>query len=238
MDVVLVPGANHGGWWYQPVVEQLEASGHRAIAVTLDGLDPQDPEPDRPITLDTHVAELVALVESLPGPVVAVGHSYAGSVLSGAADAVPERFAGLVYVDAFVPEDGESTWSMVPDWEREWFVDGSGRTGRHVDPLPFFDERAVAHPIATFLQRSRLTGAWRRVADKHYVAAMDPEWLPQSPFVAIAEKLRTDPDWTVHDLDETHNVLRGGADALVGVLQKVLDPAISAGGGGCRTDRG
>lgn len=222
MDVVLVPGANHGGWWYLPVVERLKALGHRGVAVTLDGLDPNDPEPARPITLETHVSELVDLVRSLPEPVVAVGHSYAGSVLSGAADAAPDRFRSLVYVDAFVPEDGESAWSMTQDWEHEWYIDGSGRTGLYVDPLPFFDERAVAHPIATLLQRSRLTGAWRTVADKHYVLATSPDWLPQSPFVETAEKLRADPAWTVHDLDETHNVLASGPDALVGVLQEVF----------------
>lgn len=223
MDVVLVPGANHGGWWYQPVVERLEALGHRGVAMTLDGLDPSDPEPGRPITLDTHVAELVDLVSDLPEPVVALAHSYAGSVLSGAADAVPDRFRSLIYLDAFVPDDGESTWSMTLGWEHEWFLDGSGRTGLYVDKLPFFDERAVAHPIATFLQRSRLTGAWRTVADKHYVAAVAPEWLSQSPFVDIAEKLRADPSWTVHDLDEPHDVLRNGPDALVGVLRTVID---------------
>jgi len=174
MDVVLIPGANHGGWWYQPVVERLDALGHRGVAVTLDGLDPDDPEPARPINLDTHIAQLLDLVRALPEPVVAVGHSYAGSVLSGAADAAPDRFRSLVYVDACVPEDGDSTWSMVANWEREWFVDGAGRTGLYVDKLPFFDERAVAHPLATLLQRSQLTGAWRTVADKHYVAAVSP----------------------------------------------------------------
>ncbi|MBC8091434.1 MAG: alpha/beta fold hydrolase [Pseudonocardia sp.] len=222
MDIVLVPGANHGGWWYQPVVERLEALGHRAHAVTLDGLDPADPEPARAITLDTHVAELVDLVSGLPEPAVVLGHSYAGCVLSGAADAVPERFRSLVYVDAFVPEHGDSCWSMTLGWEREWFVDGSGRTGLYVDKLPFFDDRAVAHPLATLMQRSRLTGAWQGVADRHFVAAVSPDWLPQSPFVDVAARLRADPTWVVHDLDETHNVLRNGPDALLGVLATVI----------------
>ena len=61
------------------------------------------------------------------------------------------------------------------------------------------------------------------VADKHYVAAVSPDRLPQSPFVETAEKLRADPAWTVHDLDVTHNLLADGPDALVGVLQEVLD---------------
>ncbi|MBW0115867.1 hypothetical protein [Pseudonocardia abyssalis] len=73
---------------------------------------------------------------------------------------MPERFRSLVRVDAFVPEDGDSAWSMTLEWEREWFVDGAGRTGPYVE-LPFFADRTVVHPPATLTQRSRLTGAWR-----------------------------------------------------------------------------
>ncbi len=72
------------------------------------------------------------------------------------------------------------------------------------------------------MQRSRLTGAWREVTDRHYVAAVSPEWLPQSPFVDVTARLHADPSWTVHDLDVTHNVLRDGPDALLAVLTGVL----------------
>ena len=215
---VLVPGACHGGWWYRPLVERLTALGHRAEAVTLAGLDPDGPETDGSITLDTHVAQLVDLLDAGPDDAVLVGHSYAGCVLSGAADRVPERIRTLVYIDAFVPEDGDSCWSMTTDEQRDWYIGGAGRTGVGVAPLPFFDARAMPHPLAAFVQRSRLTGAWTSVRDKHYVAAMDPGWAAQSPFVPTARRLHADPAWTVHDLPVTHNVLAGGPDALLAIL--------------------
>ncbi|HEY0238198.1 MAG TPA: alpha/beta fold hydrolase [Friedmanniella sp.] len=227
---VLVPGANHGGWWFAPVVEALSALGHRATAVTLSGLDPDGP-PAPGANLDRHVEELTALVAAQPGPVVLVGHSYGGSVVTGAADADPERVAALVYLDAFVPDDGDSCYTLTNDWQREWYLTGAAATGVDVEPLPFFDPRARPHPLGTLLQRSRLTGAWRSVARKLYAAAADPEWLTQSPFVPTAARLRDDPAWSVVDLPVSHNVLRDGPDLLVELLRDLgRAPRLEAGG--------
>src|SRR5438309_8575591 len=106
---VLVPGACHGGWWYAPLVEQLEARGCTVEAVTLRGLAADDDLAGLPaVTLDTHIAQVADVVGGAADDVVLVGHSYAGSVISGVADRLPDRVRALVYLDAFVPEDGDS----------------------------------------------------------------------------------------------------------------------------------
>ena len=156
--IVLVPGACHGGWWYEPLVQRLAELGHRATAVTLAGVSERADELTGRVNLDSHVAEVVELVTAAAEPVVLVGHSYAGSVISGVADRVPERIGALLYLDAFVPEDGDSCWVMTNDEQRRWYIDDAGDTGLAVNPLPFFDPRASAHPLAAFVQRSRLTG--------------------------------------------------------------------------------
>jgi len=218
--VVLVPGACHGGWWFEPLVRRLGELGHHARAVTLAGVSERADELTGRVTLESHVAETVELVKATAAEqVVLVGHSYAGCVISGVADQVPERVGALLYLDAFVPEDGDSCWTMTNDEQRRWYIDGAGRTGLAVDPLPFFDSRATPHPLATLLQRSRLSGAWRSVPVKHYAAAAAPEWWAQSPFVPTTERLRGDPDWTVHDLPIGHNVLVNGPEL---VLEKIL----------------
>ena len=218
--VVLVPGANHGGWWYEPVVEALTALGHVASAVTLAGLDPDGP-PAPGANLDTHIDELTALVASQREPVVLVGHSYAGSVITGVADAGPEAVAALVYLDAFVPDDGDSCYTMTNDWQRSWYLEGAASTGLAVEPLPFFDPRTRPQPLGTLLQRSRLTGAWRSVERKVYALAADPDWLARSPFASTADRLRTDPAWSVVELPATHNLLRDGPGLLVDLLRQV-----------------
>jgi pimeloyl-ACP methyl ester carboxylesterase len=153
-----------------------------------------------------------------PEPVVLVGHSYAGSVITGAADQRPEQASALVYLDAFVPEDGDSAWSMTNDEQREWYANDSGETGLAVKPLPFFDDRARPHPLGTLMQRAKLTGAWKAVPRKRYVAAAAAEWLKHSPFVGVTARLRDDPDWTVTELDSGHNLLAGGPETLVRIL--------------------
>lgn len=202
------------------MVEGLRGAGHDADAVTLSGLDPDGP-PSPAANLDTHIGEVLELLASRDGPAVLVGHSYAGSVISGVADGRPAQVSALVYLDAFVPEDGDSCWSMTNDWEREWYVTDSGDTGLAVVPLPFFDERARPHPLGTLMQRSKLTGAWKGVQRKHFVAATAADWLEQSPFVDVAARLRQEPDWIVTDLDSGHNFLAHGPDQLLKLLLAV-----------------
>jgi pimeloyl-ACP methyl ester carboxylesterase len=195
----------------------LLREGHTADAVTLFGLDPDGPAAPG-ANLDTHINEVLELLASRDERVVLVGHSYAGSVITAVADQRPEQVSALLYLDAFVPEDGDSCWSMVKEWEREWYIDGSRPTGVAVEPLPFFDGRARPHPIGTLLQRSTVTGAYKSVQRKHYVLAGAPEWREQSSFVELAERLREQPDWTVIESESTHNFLKNGPDELLRLI--------------------
>ena len=220
--VVLVPGACHGAWWYAPAVEALTARGHRVLAVTVPGVGERAGELDATTNLADHVADLTEHLAGLHGELVLVGHSYGGMVIAGVADALPGRVAGLCVVDGFAPEDGDSCWSSVNDAMRAWYVEGAARTGVLVDPMPQFDARATGHPLASLVQRITLTGAHHDVATKHYALAAHPAWTPISPFSEVAQRLRADPAWTVHDLPTTHNVLADGPAVLVGLVETVL----------------
>lgn len=213
---LLVPGACHGGWWYEPLADLLEHDGHVALPLTLAGLE-DDPRLDQLITLTTHIDQVAASVPA-SGEVVLVGHSYAGSVITGVADRRPERLAALVYLDAFLPEDGDSCWSMTNDEQRDWYVSGTARTGYGLDPLPFFDPRARPHPVATLLQALPLSGAWRGVPVKHYVAAA---WPDESPMALSTRRADADPGMVVHRWDTRHNVLAEGPDRVGGLLRSL-----------------
>lgn len=213
---VLVPGACHGVWWYEPLAHRLEQDGHAAVPVTLAGLE-EEPLLDRLITLDTHIEQVAAAVPA-SGPVVLVGHSYAGTVITAVADRRPGRITGLIYLDAFLPEHGVSCWSMTNDEQRHWYATGCARTGYGVDPLPFFSERARPHPVATFVQAVSLTGTWREIPTKHYVAAA---WPDESPMTLSTQRAQANPGVTVHHWDVRHNVLADGPDRVLKLLRSI-----------------
>lgn len=215
---------NHGGWWWEPLVDKLAIQGHTVVAVTPVGLDPDAESPRETINLDDHVAQAVAALRAVPvesgvndgRDAVLVGHSYGGSIINGVADALPDRVRALVYLDALIPEDGDSSWSMTNDDEHAWYISGSVRTGAFVDPLPFFDARTRPHPLATLMQASKLTGAWRSVPVKIYVEATG--WPGESPLAAMTAKARADDEFVVHSWDTPHNVMRDGPDRVFALI--------------------
>jgi pimeloyl-ACP methyl ester carboxylesterase len=111
-NFVLVHGAWHGAWCWQRVIPLLQAPGHRVHAVTLTGVGERSHLLGPAITLETHIADVVNLIEAEElGSVVLAVHSYAGMIGTAIADRMPGRLKHLVYVDANVPEPGESSSS-------------------------------------------------------------------------------------------------------------------------------
>jgi len=106
-NFVLVHGAWHGAWCWAGVVEALGAAGHRAVAPDLPGHG-DDPRPVESVTLDDYAERVRAVCEEHAEPVVLVGHSMGGVVITRVAELVPDRVAALVYLAAFLPAPGHS----------------------------------------------------------------------------------------------------------------------------------
>ncbi|GAA1243625.1 alpha/beta fold hydrolase [Kitasatospora nipponensis] len=214
---VLIPGACHGAWCFEPLARELRLAGHQAYPLTLTGVGERRHLLGASVNLDTHIEDLVNLLtdEQITDAVL-VGHSYGGMVITGAADRLPERVSGLVYVDAFVPRDGDSCWTLTTDSQRDWYIGGSAASGHAMAPLPFFDERATPHPLATLLQAIRLTGAGRGPVRRDYVYATD--WPEPSPFEPAYRQALADPSWHTHALDSRHNVMRDAPAELLRIL--------------------
>ncbi|MEV7148054.1 alpha/beta fold hydrolase [Streptomyces sp. NPDC093084] len=112
---VLVHGAWHNGRSWERVVPLLRAAGHRVLAPSLTGFGDKAHLLSPEIGLGTHIDDIAGLIEDEHlDDVVLVGHSYAGMIISGVANRVPNRTAHLVFVDAMVPEDGESAVDVLP----------------------------------------------------------------------------------------------------------------------------
>jgi pimeloyl-ACP methyl ester carboxylesterase len=162
---VLVHGAWFGGWCWQKVIPFLEAAGHEVYAPTLTGLAERASELSPDVGLETHIQDIVGLLEEkdLHG-VILVGHSYGAIVITGVVDAVPERIAHLVYLDTFVPRNGESLADVSPvvigllrkqaqAHGDGWRVDSRGTYGVTTEPDRSWVLRSVTpHPLKTFEQ--------------------------------------------------------------------------------------
>ncbi|MFI0779680.1 alpha/beta fold hydrolase [Streptomyces sp. NPDC021212] len=133
---LLVHGAWHSGQCWERVTPLLASAGHRALAPSLTGHGDKAHLLSRDVGLDTHVDDVVRLItdEDLTD-VILVGHSYAGLVISSAANRIPDRIAHLVYLDAMVPQDGESAADVMPITQD--LIDGALRSdsGWRVPPL-------------------------------------------------------------------------------------------------------
>ncbi|MGA8749559.1 MAG: alpha/beta fold hydrolase [Pseudolabrys sp.] len=111
---VLVHGAWHGGWCWRRVADRLGARGHRVFTPTLTGLGERAHLLHPKVDLSLHVADVLGVIkyEQLKD-VVLVGHSYGGCVISGVAEAMPDKIGSIVFLDAFIPDNGDATLDLV-----------------------------------------------------------------------------------------------------------------------------
>ena len=154
-------------------------------------------------------------------------NSYGGMVITGVADRVPEKVASLVYLDAFVPENGQSSVSLLPPGAHLATVPGEDWL---VAPIPsasfgfnrpeviaLWEAKSGPHPLATLTQPVQLTGGIGRVKRKMYILATDP---PR--FTQFYDKAKNDPGWTVHTLPCTTFILLEMPDELTAILLKAI----------------
>ncbi|WP_336213824.1 alpha/beta fold hydrolase [Nonomuraea sp. LPB2021202275-12-8] len=227
---VLIPGMCHGGWSFADLTERLRGHGHHVHPLTLTGLSERAHLLHGGVNLDTHIQDVAgALAAEDIRDAVLVGHSYGGMVITGVADRVPQRVSSLVYLDAVVPGDGDSCWSLVSDQERKWYADVV-ESGYAVRTLPFFDVRATPHPLASLLQPLRLATDLTHIRRRDYVYAAG--WDGDSPFTPVYQRLLADPSWRTHALDSGHNLMRDAPEKLLEILLRAADTAADTAAGG------
>ena len=130
MTYVLIHPAWFGGWCWKKVTPLLRAQGHEVFTPTLTGLGERAHLARPEVGLEIHVRDIINVIEyeNLRN-VILVGNSSGGMVITGAADHMPERIAHLVFLDAFVPTDGQSMLDVIPPDRRpalEAFVQKEG----------------------------------------------------------------------------------------------------------------
>ena len=173
---ILVHGTSHGGWCWVRVADRLRSLGHRVFTPTLTGVGDRSHLMSTDINLDTHINDVVNVIkwEGLEN-LVLCGHSYGGWVISGVAEQVEDRIGSIVFLDAFMPEDGQRgidtqspgsrddvlAASKVGEASRP--VGSASRYGLKGADLAWVDSMLTPQPIGVSLQPIKLTGARDRI---------------------------------------------------------------------------
>lgn len=233
--IVLVHGAWLGGWAWHEVVPILWRAGHRTYAPTLTGLGERAHLGSTAVNLDTHIDDICAVLhaEDLTD-VCLVGHSYAGMVITGVADRLPERLSHLVYLDAFVPRDGDSMHTIVPADDVARAREAARRDGAGwripLDPeiratMPRADwmgPRFADQPLGTYEQPVRSANPAAAPLKRTYIqCTVKPV---RDLFAPCAEAAQADPDWTLRTLAGDHLAMVTQPGILAALL---LDVAAS-----------
>jgi pimeloyl-ACP methyl ester carboxylesterase len=228
---VLVHGAWHGGWCWRRVADVLERKGHKVFTPTLTGLGERSHLMGRDINLDTHIVDVVNVFkwEDLKDAVL-VGHSYGGWVISGAVEEVLPRVSSIVYLDAYMPDNGTRGLDNTSEFSRKGILAAIGK-GEISRPSPtaamfevnekdraWVDSKVTPQPVGVALQPIRLTGARDKVAKKTYIRAAS---YPQATFDKYLGVCKADRTWRTFEISCGHDVMVDMPERLAEVLVEV-----------------
>jgi len=226
-DYVLVHGAWHGSWCWARVRRLLTAAGHQVFTPTLTGVGERSHLLSRDVGLDTHIADVTNLMvwEDLRD-VVLVGHSYGGAVVRHVADRMPDRICSLIYLDAFVPENGKSLLDYMPDGGttlRQLAVahgDGwkmppvpAAQLGVNAEDAAWVDRQCTMHPLSSCETRAQISGACDSVATIGYILARGYDGWFGEFYAKAAER-----GWWREELPCGHDVMLDMPNELTALL--------------------
>ena len=228
---LIIHGAWSAGWAWKKMRPLLRERGHEVFTPTCSGLGERAHQASLAVDLNTHIADMLAVLqfEDLHD-VVLVGHSYGGIVATGVADRAASRVAQLVYLDAFVPRDGQCLFDLVPDVARANLeaVRSRGDGWRiPVNPMPPDTDAAdVAWatplrqpmPLKCFETPVHLQGAVEALPRSYIYCSRS---APGDVFKPFAERARASAGWQYFELDASHNPHITMPDTLADLLHRI-----------------
>jgi pimeloyl-ACP methyl ester carboxylesterase len=211
----MVHGAFGGGWEWKQVATLLRERGHEVFTPSLTGHGERVHLATPEIGLETHIHDIANVLryENL-NEVILAGQSYGGMVMTGVADQMPERLSHLVYLNALVPEDGQTGFDLLPPTMQQRFQEAARATGDawRIPPPPLENDpdvaaivqgRFVPSLLRMFTDPIQLNSPPGEFKRTFIWCTEDPEGLTgvadlMKPF---ADRARRDPDWGFHQIN-------------------------------------
>jgi pimeloyl-ACP methyl ester carboxylesterase len=230
--IVLAHGAWSAAWAWKKVRPLMARSGHSFFTPTYTGLGERAHLASPSIDLETHIADVMGVLEFEDlRNVVLLGHSYGGMVATSVADQARERIAQLIYLDAFVPEDGQCLFDLVPAQQRNaQRAAAKSGDGYRVPPNPIPEDtsaedrawimgKRLPHPLKCMEQPLRLQhGAL--TLPRSYIFALRNA---RGPFGQFATRARSTPGWRYYEIDSSHSPNITAPEALMGLIDRIID---------------
>jgi len=230
--IVIVHGAWVGGWRWRPVADVLTDRGHRVFTPTLTGLGERSHLTSREVNLSLHALDIANVIryEQLEN-ILLVGHSYGGMPVSVAAELVPEGAIGsIMYMDAFLPEDGESLNDLVPGPPHlpptpEDYLVPPPRVNlvgfnAHMDAASraSYEDRRTPQSVYCYSEKAKLSGARERIGKKTYVLATG---YNNDTFMPMAAKARS-RGWRVEEMPYTHDLMHVALKETADMIESAI----------------
>jgi pimeloyl-ACP methyl ester carboxylesterase len=204
---VTVHGAWDGAWFWRSVVRHLQAAGHEIFATTLTGSGERAHLASPAVDLATHITDVVNILryEDLHD-VVLVGHSYGGMVITGVAEQIPERLQRLVYLDAFVPLNGQALADLFPPEVVAWLEERAQTVGDgwRIPHDPPDADRRTDFPVAALRQPLVVTNPVAARVPRTYIACLESRGVPLFAHFTEAAARAQREGWDYHELPTGH----------------------------------
>jgi pimeloyl-ACP methyl ester carboxylesterase len=224
-------GAWSAGWAWKKMHPLMAAAGHRLVTPTYTGLGERAHLANPSIDLETHIADILNVIryEDLRD-IVLIGHSYGGMVATGVADRARDRITQLVYLDAFVPKNGQSLLDLNEPARQHMQELAKAGDGWRVPPNPtppdtppadleWLTERRVDMPIKCFEMKLKLQNG-EPTLPRSYIYAT--RIAPADTFGQFAARAKSEPRWRYHEIDASHSPHVTAPEMLMQMLQRIV----------------
>jgi len=233
--VILIHGAQHGGWCWRKTLGPLRALGHDVHAITLTGLGERAHLLTPDVDLDTHITDVLTVIEAEElTAVTLVGHSYGGMVAAGVTARLRHpAVRRLVYLDSPVPVDGDSITTVHPAGRRisegRTVIDGvavlpvhdASPMGVHGDDLAWVQRRLTPHPYASVTTPLQLPDGWNDNVEQVYIRCVTGPDDEPMPYLS---RVDTSAGWRSFELHCGHDAMIDAPDVLVALLDRICTP--------------
>ncbi|XSC47452.1 alpha/beta fold hydrolase [Bradyrhizobium sp. RDT10] len=231
---VLVHGAWHGGWCWRNVADKLRAAGHSVFTPTCTGLGERSHLLSAHITLDTFTIDVANVLEAEElKDVVLVGHSFAGSAISGVAEKMPNRIKHLVYLDALIVEPGKAPFDNLPSNIVAARIKAAQETSGGLtlpSPAPsvfgvpdgpdsdWVKRRLTPHPISTYESKLNIKGPIGNNLPRTYIHCANPSY---GALQSSRDWVKSQQGWRWREIAAGHDAMVTAPDELARMLAEI-----------------